>query len=51
VAGCATWRGSLDDALARALELSIQHALKEGWLLHPNTIAAHNYMLLKKRGA
>ena len=39
----------LDAALLRGIDLSIEHALKKGWLLHPDTIAAYNYMLLKRK--
>jgi len=38
----------LDAALLRGIDLSIEHALKKGWLLHPDTIAARNYLLQQR---
>jgi HD superfamily phosphohydrolase YqeK len=38
----------LDTALLRGLDLSIERALKKGWLLHPDTIAARNYLLQQR---
>ncbi len=35
----------LDAALLKGLELSIERALREGWSLHPDTIAARNHLL------
>ena len=40
----------LDAALLKGLDLSIERALREGWLLHPDTVAARNH-LLRQRGA
>jgi HD superfamily phosphohydrolase YqeK len=40
----------LDGALLRGLNLSIERALREGWLLHPDTVAARNHLLQQRAG-
>jgi predicted HD superfamily hydrolase involved in NAD metabolism len=37
----------INKALLTALELSIMHVIKRGWLLHPMTIEARNYLLME----
>jgi predicted HD superfamily hydrolase involved in NAD metabolism len=40
----------LDAALLKGIDLSIERALRKGWSLHPDTVAARNH-LLQQRGA
>jgi len=40
----------LDAALLRGLDLSIERALRERWLLHPDTVAARNHLLRQRPG-
>jgi predicted HD superfamily hydrolase involved in NAD metabolism len=41
-------QSDLDGAVLKGLDLSIQDAIKRGWLIHPQTIAARNHLLRLK---
>lgn len=42
--------GDVDAALLAYLDYHIEVALKTGWPLHPNTVAARNEMILARKG-